>query len=421
MATRTPRRLLLRMAPVLLLLLAIAACSSGSHPATDDANMIVYWRTLSGAAGDAQDELVDRFNNEQNAIHVESQFQGSYSDLAAKLTAAGLSGIGPDVSQLGTFEIREMTQRGLLVDLRPYVGGPNGIDTADWPGSMLDAGRVGEGLYWLPFNVTIPTLYYNREAFDSAGLPGPPQTWDDFFAYAEKLATPDRAGAALWNITWPYLSIIWSEGGALNAPDYSSITLDDPVAVAVFSRLQNLVQSGAAVIPEQASGGHRAAFMSGRAAMILDSPAPFADILAGAQGFTPEVAPYPAGRAGRVYAPGGGGIAMLTLCPEQKRESAFAFMRFMLSADSLAYYAQESGYVPFTRASQEAWPKLMNDPQRYRMLEALPHLKGDFSINMAPALRNAFDQAFQEIMIGGADPASALKRADEKAENAMRR
>src|SRR5690606_26349981 len=100
------------------------------------------------------------------------------------------------------------------------------------------------------------------------------------FEAAAKLTTPDRAGVALWNITWPYISMIWSEGGSLNSPDYTSITLDDPVAVAIMTKLQRLVQTGAAIMPDQASGGHRAAFMSCRAAMILDSPAPYADILA---------------------------------------------------------------------------------------------------------------------------------------------
>ena len=409
MAKHIPRTS--RALTFLPLWLSIMSCSSFTAPAPSGAAAVTYWRTLTGAAGDAQDELVARFNAAQDGVHVDSQFQGSYSDLAAKLTAANLSGVGPDVSQLGTFEIREMAEQGMLVDLRPYIEGPEGIDTSDWPGTMVDAGKVGEGLYWLPFNVTVPTLYYNRDAFAHAGLPGPPQTWGEFFAYAETLTTPDRAGVALWNITWPYLSIIWSEGGTLNSPDYTSITLDDPVAIEVFTRLQELVKSGAAVMPEQASGGHRAAFRSGRAAMILDSPAPYSDILAGAQGFTPDVAPYPTGMAGRVYAPGGGGIVMLTLCPEENRESAWAFVRFMLSPESLAYYAKESGYAPFTKASRAAWPELADDPRRTRMLEALPHLKGDFSLNMAPALRNAFDQAFQEIMVQGAAPATALKRA----------
>lgn len=409
----------MRFAAFTLLGLFLVACTPRQDSGSP--NTITYWRTLTGAAGDAQDELVRRFNASQDGVRVTSQFQGSYSDLAAKLSAAALSGVGAHVSQLGTFEIRQMAEQGMLVDLTPYLTGSAGIDTASWPGTLRDAGRVNDGFYWLPFNVTVPTLYYNREAFDDAGLPGPPVTWDEFFDYAKRLATPERAGVALWNITWPYLSIIWSEGGALNSPDYASITLDDPVAVGVFARLQELVQTGAAIMPDQASGGHRAAFMSGRAAMILDSPAPFTDILEGSQGFTPDVAPYPEGRAGRIYAPGGGGLVMLTLCPEHLRPAAWEFIRFMVSPESLAYYAQRSGYAPFTGEAQAAWPELAQDAQRTRMLEALPHLRGDFSLSMAPRVRNAFDTAFQEIMVSGAEPESALREADAEAERSMQR
>lgn len=405
-----------RIGTIIVLTALIGGCTQKDAP--DAAVTITYWRTLTGAAGDAQDELVRRFNAAQSAIHVDSQFQGSYSDLASKLLSASLSGVGADVSQLGTFEIADMAKAGVLVDLRPFLEGPDGLDTSDWPGTMCEAGRVGEGTYWLPFNVTVPTLYYNREAFEEADLE-PPQTWDEFFEAAAKLTTPDRAGVALWNITWPYISMIWSEGGSLNSPDYTSITLDDPVAVAIMTKLQRLVQTGAAIMPDQASGGHRAAFMSGRAAMILDSPAPYADILAGAHDFTPDVAMYPAGKAGRVYVPGGGGIVMLVTCPPEKRQAAWAFMRHMLSPESLAYYAKTSGYAPFTRASQEAWPELAQDPQRMRMLEALPYLKADFSLTTSATLRNLFDNAFQQIMIDGADPAKTLRDADRNAERVL--
>ncbi len=406
---------------------AFAGCGATESTRSDGRMGIAYWRTLTGGAGDAQEELADRFNASQDAVSVSVEFQGGYGDLAAKLMTAAAAGTGPDVTQLGTFEIREFAQAGLLVDLTEFIEGPNGIDTSDWPGTMLDAGRVDGGLYWLPFNVTVPVLYYNVEAFADAGLDGPPETWDEFFDDAAKLTRRDengvvqRHGVALWEQTWPLISMIWSNGGEITNADYSKITFDDPATVAMFSRLQALVQADAIDIPSKASGGHRAAFSSGRAAMILDSPAPFDEIMRQASGFTPRVANYPAGENGKVYAPGGGGIAMLARTPEEKREAAWSFMRFMLQPEQIAYYAERSGYCAFTTSSQDVGETWLAEPNRKIIHAALPFLRGDFSVNMSPPVRNAFDEAFRRILIRGEDVATVLREVDAKAEREIQR
>ena len=382
---------------------------------------ITYWRTLTGAAGDAQDALVERFNDEHDTVYVSSEFQGSYSDLAAKLVTAAAAGRGPNVTQLGTFEIRQFAQSDLLVDLRPFIEGENGLDTSDWPGTMLDAGNVDGGIYWLPFNVTVPVLYYNIEAFEEAGIDGPPETWDEFFDYAERLTKRDsngrvtRHGVALWRITWPYVSMIWSEGGELTDRDYNEVTLNDPVAVRMLTQVQWLVRDRRATAPDTASGGHRAAFQSGQAAMILDSPAAFRELVEGARGFTTGVATYPAGAAGRVFAPGGGGLAMLSYTTPEKRDAAWAFIKHMLSAESLAEFASESGYLAFTEGAQKVAPDLMEDERHARLHAALPYVRGDFSVTMSPAVRNAFDEAYQSIVINLTDVQETLDAANARA------
>lgn len=414
-----------RVFTVLAVVLA-AGCGGrdGGAPGRMD---LTYWRTLTGAAGDAQDELVARFNETHPDIRVRSEFQGGFSDLAAKLMAAAAARRGPDVTQLGTFEIRTFARDGLLVDLTPFMEGPDGLDISHWPGTLAEAGKVDDGLYWLPFNVSVPVLYYNEEALREAGLPGPPETWDEFFEYARRATVRDesgrvtRTGVALWDITWPYLSIIWSEGGELTDPEYKNITLNDPVAVRVLTQIQELVREGAAELPSAASGGHRAAFTSGRAAMILDSPAPFDDIFSQSTGFTPVAAAYPAGQAGRVFAPGGGGIAMLATTPEDKRAAAWTFMKFLLSPESLGYYAERSGYLAFTDDARAAAPQLTADTRRAPLYGSLDDIRGDFSVNASPAVRNAFDQAFRRIVVDGADVQATLDAADAQAEAEIRR
>ncbi|MEW5815528.1 MAG: ABC transporter substrate-binding protein [Spirochaetota bacterium] len=411
-----------------IVLVVLAPAVMGGGAAEEQAAKVielVYWRTLSGAAGDAQDELAKMFNESQGRIHVTVQFQGDYTALGKALLAAYAAGGGPHVSQLGTFEMVEFSKSQVLVDLNPYLKGKNGIDTSDWAGTMATAGEYKGGTYWLPFNVSVPVLYYNTDAFKEAGLIRPPATWDEFFEAAKKLTVKDnsgnivRAGVAQWNITWPLLSAVWSEGGSFNSKDYSKITINDPRNVDILSKFQKLIKEGGAIMPDSASGGHRAAFINGRAAMILDSPAPFQEIFKNAVGFTPAVANYPAGKAGKVYAPGGGGIVMSATCPEALREAAWEFMKYMLSPESLAYYAERSGYAAFSKKSQQLAADMLKD-QRYAIMhDALSYLVGDFSVNSSPAVRNALDKAIQRIFIDKVDVKTALDEADAQAEKAI--
>ncbi len=403
---------------------AIVGSQIGRAEPVEGAITLTFWHT--GVAGAAQDELVDIFNASQDQIFVVSETQGSYTDLATKLLTAHAAGVGPDVTQLGTFEIVEFAKSGVLVDLKPYIESANALDTSGFPGTMLSAGEVDGQIVWLPLNVSMPVLYYNQDAFAEAGLAGPPQTWQEFFDYASKLTVKDangvvqRTGTALWGISWPLLSQVWSEGGEFTTKDYSNVTLNDPVIVQVMSQYQQLMQEGAVTLPEAASGGHRAAFKNGQAAMILDSPAPFAEIFTESVGFTPAVANYPAGAAGKVYAPGGGGIAMMAITPAEKRDAAWTFIKFMLSDESLAYLAERSGYAAFTEGARKSAGSFLSD-QRYAIMhESLPFLRGDFSMNTSPAVRTAFDEALQKILVENADVQTTLDAADAKAEQGLK-
>lgn len=405
----------------------LASCGSRESPSTSSGAIeIAYWRTLSGAAGEAQDELVARFNASQSKVRVRAEYQGTYSDLATKLIAAAAARTGPEVTQLGTFEIRQFAKSGLLLDLKPLIEGTDGIDRSDWTGTMASAGEIDGGIYWLPFNVAVPTLYYNTRAFEEAGISGPPATWTEFFAAARKLTTrkadgsADRAGVALWSNTWPLFSMIWSEGGELTSRDYKNITLNDPVVVRLMSELQSLVREGAAILPDKASGGHRAAFVNGRAAMTLDSQDAFGEVFSLAMNFRPAVANYPAGANGKVYAPGGGGIAMFATAPKMKRDAAWSFVRFMLAPEQIAYYATKSGYAAYSASAQKAMGDTLKDPRYAVIQSALPYIRADFSVNMSPALRTAFDEAFQKILFQGADVRRTLDEADTKAEQAVK-
>ena len=66
----------------------------------------------------------------------------------------------------------------------------------------------------------------------------------------------------------------------------------------------------------------------------------------------------------------------------------------------------------------ETW---LAEPNRKIIHDALPFLRGDFSVNMSPPVRNAFDEAFRRILIRGEDASTVLREMDAKAERELQR
>ena len=82
---------------------------------------IVYWRSLTGVAGDVQEELVAKFNASQDKVIVESQFQGAYADLIQKLLAGLAAGEVPDVVLLDSPFVTLFAKDGVLFNLDDLV------------------------------------------------------------------------------------------------------------------------------------------------------------------------------------------------------------------------------------------------------------------------------------------------------------
>lgn len=61
----------------------------------------------------------------------------------------------------------------------------------EWPNSAVDAASVGGKLFSYPNEIDLYVLNYNKKLLAAAGLGGPPRTWDELAADAEKLTKRD--------------------------------------------------------------------------------------------------------------------------------------------------------------------------------------------------------------------------------------
>jgi len=115
------------------------SAAQAEEPKPEGPIKIVYWRSLTGVAGEAQEEIVKRFNASRSDIIVESQFQGAYAEILQKLQAALAAGEVPDVVLLDSPHLQIFAKDGVLVNLDQFVKKEKADFIPDYiPGLLAD-------------------------------------------------------------------------------------------------------------------------------------------------------------------------------------------------------------------------------------------------------------------------------------------
>lgn len=179
-------------------------------------------------------DLVADFNGRQKNVKVANEEYPS-AEFAAKILALSAAGSQPDVMQSSDEPFFEFADKGIWLDLDPFVSRDRrALSTDDfWPG-VLDfwrwdaAAKVpGKGkLFGLPRACGVELLVYNRNVFQESGVAEPPAdgnwTWADFLERSRKLVR--RNGEELTRAAMPLpglrSAIPWLIGnGAPNTTD----------------------------------------------------------------------------------------------------------------------------------------------------------------------------------------------------------
>lgn len=171
----------------------------------------------AGGAGDEPDEIVTLeipvfsggFGTEfltASARAFEAQHPGAvrinlYGDprMHEKMRVRVLDGSFPDAT-FAELPWVALVRAGKVVDLTPFLDGPNWEGDGRWRDSflpgVLDTWTLDGRTYGIPLEQSCWTLFYNRKLFREHGWE-PPRTWDDFFALCERIKAAGVAPLAL--------------------------------------------------------------------------------------------------------------------------------------------------------------------------------------------------------------------------------
>ncbi len=177
---------------------SMTACGGSSSTASTAASSAAPAASAGGSAAltfawwgnqvrnERTQSALDLYTQQNPGITFDGQFS-EWADYWTKLATASAAHNLPDIVQMDYKYLSQYVENGLLVDLQPYVD--NGtLDVSNVSESILDSGRVGDGLYAICIGVNAPAMLYNKTLLDENGITVKDNmTLDEFIALSKEV------------------------------------------------------------------------------------------------------------------------------------------------------------------------------------------------------------------------------------------
>ncbi len=333
------------------------AADSGDAGGESSGKMTIsFWHAMGGKGGEALTAMVNAYNAASDKYEVKEDYQGSYDDELTKLKTAMQSGIGPDLCQVYDIGSKYMVDTGYITPMQDFIDKDSSFNIADLEPNCVNYYSVGGRLQSMPFNSSTPVLYYNKTAFEEAGLDPntPPKNFDEVAEYAAKLNKEGQAGFSMAIYGWFFEQLIATQGQLYadndngRSANATAVAFDSNGAgLKIVEAWKGLLDSGNAVNFGRATADTMNAFFAGRVAMIFESTAQVrnvSDSVGGrfevGVGFLPHIGDNAEG--GVII--GGGSLWSIDNKDDARKEGVWDFVKYAVSPEAQAAWNQGTGY-----------------------------------------------------------------------------
>ncbi len=399
---------------------------------------ITFWHTMTRENEATLISLTDEFNSAQSDVRVSLVNNTSYEDNLEKFrTGLGTDEL-PDIIQLGETSLQQVIDSQAVLPAQACVDADD-YDLSDFLPRVTDYYTVENDLWAMPFNVSNPLLYYDKNAFRDAGLDPerPPATLDEVREYAEQIkASGYPYGLALKVDAFFFEQLLgkadvpYVNNGNGRRERSTAVNFDNKSGQEIFTWMSDMVADGLAITsprtgPDQVNNFF--AVGNEQAEMTIDTTAALgiiSQVLGTGQYANVELAvgPMPGSDKGGTIV-GGAALFLVNQSPPAKQAAAWEYAKFLNTPESVAEWSAGTGYIP-TRESaidqpvlQERWAA---DPEFRVAYDQLLEGKNDLAtsgpvIGDYLGVREVIEDAENRMFGEGLKPRAALKRAKNEA------
>lgn len=325
------------------------------------------------------------------------------TDYVTKVLEAASSHTLPDVLLLDSdVEFPQFAAQNVLTPLSKL-----GLSTAGQSKAVAVLGQYKGTQYGLPSNVEDYALFYDKSAFASAGISGPPQTFAQLVSDAKKLTSGKKEGIALAGDSDGaaplfFLPFLLSSGG--NPGD-----LTGSGAVAAVGLYKQLAADGSLSKEFVNWGWDAPDQFASKAAMTVTGPW---EVVDPPKGVSYGVAPFPTQSAGQKPAVGllGYDYTFPVSSNATKQAAAAALIKCRLSESNELALATGGGYIPALTSAQQDF--VHKDPAVASFVNAVPTAYNYASLGTKwNSLQLQYVAALQYAAVDGDSPLAALQKA----------
>jgi multiple sugar transport system substrate-binding protein len=346
-----------------------------------------------------------------------------WDNLQQKLTTDISAGANADLSIIGTRWLLDYVQQGVVAPLDSYI-------TPEFKGRFIEtflSPSVMEGkTYGLPIAASARAMYYNKALLEKAGVAGPPETWDDLKAAAEKIKVAGgdafgygMQGKEIETDVYFYYAM-WSYGGSIIKDDGTS-GLDSQAAIDAAKLYKSLIDGGLTEpgVTSYSREDVQNLFKQGKIGMMITAPFLSNQIKKEAPDLQYGVAAIPAGPTG---ARGTYGVTdSIVLFENSKvKDEAWKFLDFIFTTENRIKFDKVEGFLP-VNAEEAKDPMFADNADLKVFASLLPNARFAPVIPGWEEIADLTSSAVQKIYLGEAEIEPTLKDAAARANDILKK
>jgi multiple sugar transport system substrate-binding protein len=387
-----------------------------------------FWHGQSQTQQAALNGLVDQFNASHPDIKVTAAYQGNYSDLYKKITAAIAAGNPPDLAIAYQDDVANYIKSDAVIPLDDLMKDPQIGFTAEdlkdiYPTFIDHYPNFGDKVYSIAFMRSMEVMYYNMDMLKAAGFDKPPENWDDFMKICETVSkppdvycyemTPDASTFSNW---------VFSRGGDLLSPDGKTVAFDSQAGLDALNFINDLFTKKYATIIAKAYQD-QTDFALGKIAFTFGSTAGlpyYAQAIQQAGKVTNwGIAPDPHTTANPVVDLYGPSVTIFKTTSE-KEQAAFIFLKWMMGTSPDSEWVKATAYFPARSSTQEALADYVKTNPLYgEALGWVQYGRTEPDIAAWTPIRTFIQDAMTAVADGTQTPEAALQDAAQKANGVL--
>jgi len=261
------KRIKLAMLGMTAVLFGLTACGNKQEAASKEGKTTIRFASWDTADDvDAQQKMVDKFNEEHPDIQVVLEAYGS--DFDTKISASMGSGDAPDVMYMWNYPAYHEG----LEPLDSYIEKEGEEYKKNFYSTLWNYNSYDGQIYGLPVGFTTHCVYYNKDLFEKAGVEEPKDgwTWEDLEEKAKKINEATGVKGFSFSMKpdpYDYEMYLWSNGTAYcDKEGKMEGYINSDKALETYKMFQDMAKDGYAVATEKSGSDE---FESGQTAMFV--------------------------------------------------------------------------------------------------------------------------------------------------------